>query len=124
MLPILTAVLSTIKPGTSEQSVLSVLLGLFFIKMYSFYLPYINDTDDIIAEVGQFQIFFTYFGALIQQNSLLTSSYNTAVGKYVIIYSSNVHNHDEYDLLLMIIIMMMIIMIMTVKQTYLSYYHY
>ena len=77
----LTAVLSIISPGSSPQSVLSVLLSLLFIKMYGYYQPYEADTDDIIAEVGQFQIFFTYFGALILQNSLLHSSLNNTVGK-------------------------------------------
>ena len=77
----ITAVLSIISPGSSPQSVLSVLLSLLFIKMYGYYQPYEADTDDIIAEVGQFQIFFTYFGALILQNSLLHSSLNNTVGK-------------------------------------------
>jgi hypothetical protein len=74
-------VLSIISPGSSPQSVLSVLLSLLFIKMYGYYQPYEADNDDIIAEVGQFQIFFTYFGALILQNSLLHSSLNNTVGK-------------------------------------------
>jgi len=77
----LTAVLSMVSPGSSSQSVLSVLLSLLFIKMYGYYQPYEADTDDIIAEVGQFQIYFTYFGALILQNSLLHSSLNNTVGK-------------------------------------------
>jgi hypothetical protein len=77
----LIAVLSLISPGSSPQSVLSVLLSLLFIKMYGYYQPYEADNDDIIAEVGQFQIFFTYFGALILQNSLLHSSLNNTVGK-------------------------------------------
>jgi hypothetical protein len=77
----LTAVLSIIAPGSSSQSVLSVLFSLLFIKMYGYYQPYEADNDDIIAEVGQFQIFFTYFGALILQNSLLQSSLNNTVGK-------------------------------------------
>jgi hypothetical protein len=77
----LTALLSIISPGSSSQTVVSVLLSLIFIKMYGYYQPYEADNDDIIAEVGQFQIYITYFGALILQNSLLHSSLNNTVGK-------------------------------------------
>jgi hypothetical protein len=76
----LTAVLSVAGPGTSEQSVLSVLLALMYIKLYSHYNPYQDDSDDVLAETGQFQIFFTFFVALIIQNQLMSGSWNTFLG--------------------------------------------
>jgi hypothetical protein len=70
----LTAVLSVVAHGTSEQTVLSVIMSLFFVKLYAFYAPYSDDTDDVLAEVGQYQILFTFFAALIVQGELIRSS--------------------------------------------------
>ena len=77
----LTAVLSVVDPGSSAQNVLSILMALLYIKLYSFFSPYSNIDDNVLAETGQFQVFFTFFGALIMQSSLLGSSWNTFVGK-------------------------------------------
>jgi hypothetical protein len=66
----LTAILSVIARGTStsKQSILSVLMSIAFVKLYAFYAPY---SDDIDAEVGQYQILFTFFGAMVIQGELV-----------------------------------------------------
>jgi hypothetical protein len=86
----LTAVLSICGAGTSAQSVLAVLLGVVYIKLYGYYAPYERDADDVVAEVGQFQIFFTFLGALIQQKSLLGPQYNSLVSASLIIINATV----------------------------------
>ena len=77
---ILTAVLSVVRPGSSQQSILSVLLALLYIKIYGYFLPYDVPDDNILAEVGQFSIFFTFFGALVIGNSLLVGDEAEALG--------------------------------------------
>jgi len=77
---VLTAVLSVIFSGTSTQAILAVIVSLTFVKMYSFYEPYGASDDNITAEVGQYQIFFTFFGAMIYQRSLLRNEWNLGVG--------------------------------------------
>jgi hypothetical protein len=81
----MTAVLSVVDPGTSTQAVFAVLLALFFIKLYSIHAPYSTESDGILAEVGQFQIFFTFFGGLVIQGDLLGSTYNNAVGAVLVL---------------------------------------
>eukprot|EP01033_Poteriospumella_lacustris_P006925 gene6925-4991_t len=82
---ILTAVLSVIAPGTSSQNVLALLMSLLFIKLYGLYKPYVSDDDDTLAELGQFQIFFTYLAAMTQQNNLLPPVYDNLVGGLLIL---------------------------------------
>jgi hypothetical protein len=84
----LTAVLSVCGAGSSAQSIFAVLLGLLYIKLYGFYAPYDADSDDILAETGQFQIFFTFLGALIYQNSLLGSQWNVCVSVVLIVINA------------------------------------
>lgn len=62
---VLTAVVSVILPGSVLQPVIGMLFALFYIKIYGYYRPYEDDADDGVAESGQFQVFFTYFGVLL-----------------------------------------------------------
>ena len=79
---ILTSILSTINPGSSLQSIVAVMCSLFFIKLYSHYSPYASTNDNILAEIGQFQIFFTFSISLIIKNSLLAGNkWKFALGK-------------------------------------------
>ena len=80
----LTAVLSICDPGSSSQSVFAVLLGLFYIKLYGYFSPYADTDDNVIAETGQFQIFLTFFGALIMQNHLLGEKFTPGVSVLLI----------------------------------------
>jgi hypothetical protein len=76
----LTAVLSVLDPGSSGQSIVAVLIALFYIKVYGYFNPYREGSDDILSETGQFQIFFTFFCALIIQNDLLTKLWADTLG--------------------------------------------
>ena len=68
---LLTAVLSVVNPSTSQQSVFACFISLAFIKLYSSCKPYSDPYDNYLAEIGQYQIFFTFFFTLILQNDLL-----------------------------------------------------
>lgn len=80
----LTAVLSVVSPGSSEQAAASILVAMLFLKLYNAYKPYVNDNDDQLAEIGQYQIYFTFFGALLLQNNMLNRSWDAVVGALLI----------------------------------------
>ena len=82
---VLTAVLSVVEPGSAQQSVLSILLAQFFLKLYGFHMPYGKDSDNALAEVGQYQIFFTFFAALIIQNGLLDPFWDQVLGVLLVL---------------------------------------
>jgi hypothetical protein len=77
---VLTAVLSVCAPGSSEQSVLGVLLSYVYIRIYSYYRPYEEDADDVLAETGQVQILMTFFVTLVITNNLLSSKWDYGLG--------------------------------------------
>ena len=81
----LTAVLSVVEPGSAVQSVLSILLAQFFLKLYAYNVPYGKGCDNTLAEIGQYQIFFTFFAALIIQNGLLNDTWNVGLGVFLVI---------------------------------------
>ena len=56
-----------------------------YMKIYSYYQPYALDESSTLAELAQYQIFFSFFGSLIIQNSLLPSSLNTCVSIILIL---------------------------------------
>jgi hypothetical protein len=87
---VLTAVLSVCGAGTGGQAVLALLLALLYIKLVGYYRPYIEDMDDMEAEVGQYQIFLTFLGALISQRHLLGSNYNAAVSGVMVAINTSV----------------------------------
>lgn len=80
----LTAVLSVCSPGTSSQGVLAVLLAMFYMKIYGHFRPYVLMNDNTLQEIGQYQIFFTFFGSLIVQNELISHSLNDLLGATLI----------------------------------------
>lgn len=86
----LTAVLSITAAGTSKQAVLALLLAILYIKLYSYFTPYEADPANITAEIGQYQILFTFLGALITMDSLLGSGYNSTVGGLLIVFNLGV----------------------------------
>jgi hypothetical protein len=80
------------------------MVSVLYIKLYNEYKPYVNDNDDELAEIGQYQIFFTFFGALILQNNLLSSNWDVAIGALLIMINfgvvvmaglTEVRNSDE-----------------------------
>ena len=61
----LTGMLIFCLPGTAYQMVIGILISQLSIKMYSFYQPFVEDDDDFLAEITQWQTFFVLFGALL-----------------------------------------------------------
>jgi len=68
---LLTSVVGVVATGTSQQRVLALLLTLLTIKVYSYISPYALLQDDMLAEVGQYQIFLTFFILLIIKDEIL-----------------------------------------------------
>jgi hypothetical protein len=77
---VMTAILSVIATGSSGQIVCAMTLTLVFIKFYDEFKPYDSPKVARLAEIAQFQILFTFFGALIIRNNLLGSDSNDLVG--------------------------------------------
>jgi hypothetical protein len=71
----LTAVISVVATGTGGQAIGAMLLSLAFIKLYSFFSPYVSRNNSILAEVCQFIIFFTFLLLLIVENNILGEVY-------------------------------------------------
>ena len=98
---LLTAVLSVIYPGTALQSLFGMVFAIFYIKLYGTYHPYLEDSDDAIAEFSQYQIFFVYLAGLIIGNNLVGSNWNKAIGIllvgmniFIIVYTVRLHIHE------------------------------
>ncbi|GMH70463.1 hypothetical protein TL16_g05416 [Triparma laevis f. inornata] len=66
----LTAGLIMLRPGTAIQISTSMVLCLISMRVYAYAQPYISDRDDILAEIMQWQIFFTMFGSLLMKVDL------------------------------------------------------
>ena len=87
---VLTAVISVCLPGSGAQSVLALLFATIFIKLYSYYQPYQFEIDDIMGESGQWQVYFTFLGALIIQNDILGSKLNSFVGFVLVVVNATI----------------------------------
>jgi hypothetical protein len=87
---VLTAVLSVCGAGTGSQAILALLLAQLYIKLYGYCRPYLENMDDMEAEVGQYQIFLTFLGALICQRHLLGSEYDSAVSGVMVAINTSV----------------------------------
>jgi hypothetical protein len=96
---ILTAVISLITPGTSSQSVLSILLALLYIKLYNYCIPYEEDSDDLQAELGQFQIFFTFFVVLVIGNDLISNKFSTLLEVLLVLANVALLLNTAYSIL-------------------------
>ena len=64
----LTAVLSVIITGSSAQLILAMMVSFTYICLYTYCQPYKEMQNSVLASVGQGQIYFTFFGALIIRN--------------------------------------------------------
>ena len=53
-----------LNPGTPSQIVLNMIVCLFSMKVYAVYKPFVNSKSDRLAEVVQWQLFFTMLAAL------------------------------------------------------------
>ena len=71
----LTGGLVLLNPGTASQIVISMLICLFSMRVYAKYEPFINYKHDRLAEVAQWQLFFTLLGALCVKVNLDDENY-------------------------------------------------
>lgn len=62
---LLTGMMVFFLEGTAVQIVIGIMIALASVKVYGFYLPFIDDGDDVLAEVAQWQTFLVLFGALL-----------------------------------------------------------
>ena len=76
----LTAVLSVVSPGSSTQNLFGIVLALFYIRIYGFYRPYEEDSDDALGEFAQFEIFFVFLASLIIGYNLVSSTWFWGIG--------------------------------------------
>ena len=86
----LTAILSVIATGSSAQTVCAMSLAMVFVKSYDKLKPYEKDRVARIAEIGQIQTLFTFFGAHIIRGSLLGSDANSLVAASLILINLSV----------------------------------
>jgi hypothetical protein len=92
----LTAVLSVI-PENSSQSVIAVLLSIIYIKLYGYYAPYLERSDDILAEMGQYQIFCTFFAVLSIKYDILSGFLRDVLGWVLIVVNLSISYYFFYS---------------------------
>ena len=56
-----TAFLVLANTSANLQIVGSIVMSVVFMKLYGFYAPYEDDSDDMLQEMAQYQVFFTLF---------------------------------------------------------------
>jgi hypothetical protein len=81
----LTGALSVTDAGASGQVVFGIIIAVFYMKIYAYYQPYELEESSIVAELAQYQIFFSFFGSLVIQNNILAPSYNNLIGGLMIV---------------------------------------
>ena len=97
----LTAVLSVAEPGTTGQTVFAVVLAVMYIKLYGLFGPYTSTEDNMLSETGQYQIYFTFFCALIMQGALLGKEWDDVLGVFLVFINLSVFIYIlkvEFDL--------------------------
>ena len=77
---LLTSVLSICGTGTIQQTVFGIFLAYSFNKVYSYYQPYRVFSDFRLSEIGQTQIFLTYFITLILSGNIVDEKWHTHLG--------------------------------------------
>ena len=66
---VLTAGMVVLVPGSPLQIAISMILCLISMRVYAMYSPFISARDDVLAEIMQWQIFFTMFAALLMKTA-------------------------------------------------------
>ena len=59
----LSSMLILVDDGSVAQAVVAMLLSLLSVKVYSYYRPYAENDDDILAETAQWELFMVLFAA-------------------------------------------------------------
>jgi magnesium-transporting ATPase (P-type) len=53
--------------------VFGIFLAMIYMKLYAYYQPYDNSEDDFLQELAQYQIFITFFIALLVQSGAMAN---------------------------------------------------
>ena len=61
---LLTGGLLFLNPGTGSQIIASMIMCLGAMRIYAGYKPFIENSNDVLAETAQWQLFFTMLAAL------------------------------------------------------------
>ena len=69
---------------------MALVLALFYIELYGQYKPYDSPVNNIIARIGQYQIFFTFWGALIMLYNGLGKALDGVISAFLIIVNLGV----------------------------------
>jgi len=67
---LLTCVVGFLRPGTAAQILMSIILCLASMRIYSGSSPFVSERIDKLAEIAQWQLFFTMLGALCLRTNL------------------------------------------------------
>ena len=61
-------------------------MSVIFMKLYGEFKPYEKDSDDILQELSQYQVFFTLFAGLVIRTSALAgiASINNILSAFII----------------------------------------
>jgi hypothetical protein len=86
----LTAVLSVCDPGSPKQNLLGLLLSFGYIRLYSYYSPYDENNENVLAETGQMQILFTFFVIMALQQKMINESWNYGLGALLVIFNLSI----------------------------------
>ena len=78
----LTAVISVLGNGDSGQQIVAIIISFAFMELYASCDPYRLRQAANISRVGQYQVFLTFLGALIIDNSLLGADRNNLGAVY------------------------------------------
>ena len=85
-----TSVIATIAPGSSSQMVLAIIQSFAFLQLYSVVKPYSQTKTKLLVDVGQAQILFVYFFAMVVKYDLLTEGLIPLVDVIMILIGSSV----------------------------------
>lgn len=62
---VFTGVLAVISQGSKLQAIVALFVSLFYVKLYGYYRPYIDDIIDAVAEFAMWQLFTIFFLILL-----------------------------------------------------------
>ena len=70
------SVMSIVMSGTPSQCCFAVLVSIAYVKLYTSFKPYFESFDNVMAEFGHYQIFFTFFGVYVMRQQSIGDADN------------------------------------------------
>ena len=69
---LLTAIVSVVSNGSTAQIVFGIFVAIAYMKLYAYFSPFLEEKDNVLQEMAQYQVFFTLFIALLLRDASLT----------------------------------------------------